>query len=378
MSDLPPPPVDSTGHGADVDQGKLRVFPCEACGADLEFAIDAQTLKCPFCGHEKDLEIAKGAVVAERDLRAAIEAMAEKRSKGENTMAGISEVGCRDCGAKVRFQGTLTSQDCPYCGTPIQLDGVYDAEDRIHVDGVLPFKVKRERARKNLGEWVGSRWFAPNEFKQRGVQGKFAGVYMPYWTYDALTLNDYRGERGEYYYVTVRRGDKNVRQRRTRWYSASGSFRRFFDDLLVVAGRGLPDKVLRSLEPWPLNECLPFNQGILAGFLARTYDVSLGDGFKEAERRIESAIEVDVRRRIGGDTQRVRSISTEYGAMTYKHLLLPVWILAYKYGEKTYQVVVNAATGEVQGERPYSWIKITLLVLTIGAVATGIYLLANR
>ena len=64
--------------------------------------------------------------------------------------------------------------------------------------------------------------------------------------------------------------------------------------------------------------------------------------------------------------------------MTYKHLLLPIWILAYKYGEKTYQVVVNAATGEVQGERPYSWIKITLFVLTIGAVGTGIYLLANR
>ncbi len=378
MSDLPPSPVDSSGHGADVDQGQPRVFPCEACGADLEFAIDAQSLKCPFCGHVKALEIAEGAEVAERDLRAAIEAMAEKRSKGKNAMAGISEVGCRDCGARVRFQGTLTSQDCPYCGAPIQLDGVHDAEDRIHVDGVLPFKIKRERARKNLGEWVGSRWFAPNEFKQRGVQGKFAGVYMPYWTYDALTLNDYRGERGEYYYVTVKRGDNEVRERKTRWYSAAGSFRRFFDDLLVVAGRGLPDKVLRSLEPWPLHECLPFNQGVLAGYLARTYDVSLRDGFNEAERRIESAIAVDVRQRIGGDTQRVHSISTEYGAMTYKHLLLPVWILAYKYGEKTYQVVVNAATGEVQGERPYSWIKITLFVLTIGVVATGIYLFANR
>lgn len=358
MTDVPPPPpVESAGAGREVEQGQPRVFPCESCGADFEFAIDAQSLKCPFCGFVKELEIDAEAQIEEQDLRAAIEAQAEKRSGGKNVMEGISEVGCRDCGAKVRFQGSLTSSECPYCGTPIQLDGVHDAEDRIAVDGVLPFKIKREKAKSNLKEWVGSRWFAPNEFKQRGVQGRFAGVYMPYWTYDSLTLNDYVGERGEHYYVTVKRGDQQVRERRTRWYPASGSFRRFFDDVLVVAGRGLPAKVVRSLEPWPLHECLPFNQQVLAGYMARTYELSLRAGFKEAEKRMESAIRTDVRQRIGGDDQRVHRISTTYGAMTYKHLLLPVWILAYKYGEKTYQVVVNAATGEVQGERPYSTLR---------------------
>ncbi len=379
MTDAPsPPPVDTTGVGREVEQGNPRVFPCGGCGADFEFAIDAQSLKCPYCGFVKDLSVDADKKVEEQDLRDAIEVQAERRSGGKNVMEGISEVGCRDCGAKVRFQGTLTSQECPYCGTPIQLDGVYDAEDRIAVDGVLPFKIKRETARSNLKEWVGSRWFAPNEFKQRGVQGRFAGVYMPYWTYDALTLNDYVGERGEHYYVTVKRGDDKGREQRTRWYHTSGSFRRFFDDMLVVAGKGLPSEVVRSLEPWPLHECLPFNQQVLAGYMARTYDVSLRAGFKEAENRMEAEIRCDVRRRIGGDEQRIHRVVTEYGAMTYKHLLLPVWILAYKYGEKTYQVVVNAATGEVQGERPYSWIKITLFVMMIAAVVATIVFFVNR
>ena len=144
--------------------------------------------------------------------------------------------------------------------------------------------------------------------------------------------------------------------------------------LLYDSSKALPPSKFRD----DINVVDENNQQVLAGYLARTYDVSLRDGFQEAEQRIESAIHSDVRQRIGGDTQRVHSISTDYGAMSYKHLLLPVWILAYKYGEKTYQVVVNAATGEVQGERPYSWIKITLFVLTIGVVATGIYLLVNR
>ncbi len=376
MADTPLP-ADPEDAGRVVDQSESRVFPCESCGADLEFSIDAQSLKCPFCGHVKELVFETEAAVREQDLHGALQAVADRRAGGANTMEGIKQVSCVDCGAEVRFQGTLTSQDCPYCGTPIQLEGVHDAEERIAVDGVLPFKVEREEARTNLKRWVQSRWFAPNEFKRRGAKGRFSGVYMPYWTYDAMTMNDYHGQRGEHYYTTVRRGDKTVRQRHTRWYPASGSCRRFFDDVLVVAGRGLPDKVVRSLEPWPLQSCLPFTPAVLAGYLARTYDVSLSSGFDEAENRIEVAIRAEVRQRIGGDEQRIHSISVSYGAQTYKHLLLPVWLLAYKFGEKTFQVVVNAATGEVQGQRPYSWVKITLLVLSLVGVGGLIAYFAN-
>ena len=373
----PPGSVDAEEPARVAEDSGSRVFPCESCGADFEFAIDEQSLKCPYCGHVKQLEFEEGAEVREQDLRQALQDIAERRAGGVNTMVGIQQVSCEDCGAVVRFHGTLTAQDCPYCGTPIQLEGVHDAEDRIAVDGVLPFKIEREAARSNLQKWVQSRWFAPNEFKRRGAQGRFSGVYMPYWTYDALTMNTYHGERGEHYYTTVRRGDKTVRQRHTRWYPASGSFRRFFDDIMVVAGQGLPDKVVRSLEPWPLESCLPFAPEVLAGYLARTYDVSLSSGFEQAEDRIEAAVRAETRQRIGGDDQRIHSISVTYGAQTYKHLLLPVWLLAYKFGSKPYQVVVNAATGEVQGQRPYSWVKITLLVLFLVGVGVLIAVLVN-
>ena len=360
--------VGSDDAGRDVEQSSPRMFPCDSCGADFEFKISDQRLECPFCGHAKELSKSEGAAVEENDLREAIDEQAARRSKAAAPMADAKEIRCGDCGATVQFHGTLISKECPYCGAPIQLDGVQDAEGRIAVDGVLPFKIDRKQAQTNLTAWVGSRWFAPGEFKKRGLQGNFNGVYMPYWTYDALTMNDYTGERGEYYYVTVRRGDKNVRERRTRWYPAQGSFRRFFDDVLVVAGRGIANKNVRSLEPWPLENCIPFNPQVMAGYLARTYDLPLREGFEVAEKRIASALHADVCNRIGGDTQRVHSIQTEYGALSYKHLLLPVWLMVYKYGDKAYQVVINAATGEVQGERPYSFLKIAVLVLAVLAV----------
>ena len=115
----------------------------------------------------------------------------------------------------------------------------------------------------------------------------------------------------------------------------------------------------------------------MAGFLAETYQIPGDEGFREAKSRIEAAIRADVKRQIGGDTQRIHRINTDFAALTYKHLLLPVWLLAYKYHEKSYQVVINAGTGEVQGERPYSWVKITLAVLAVLAVAALVWLIAR-
>ena len=374
-SEPPPNPAPETmtevanaGDSSSVGAG-TRVFPCESCGADLTFNIGAQSLKCPYCGFIKALELDAEAEVAEQDFRAMLERIAQRRGKEGPQEEGVKEVRCGACGAGVRFTGAVTSTECAYCGAALQLAGVYDAPSRVPVDGVLPFKVSRAQARENLGAWVRSRWFAPNEFKARGVQGRFNGVFMPYWTFDSLTACHYSGQRGVYYWVTTGSGKNRRRVRRIRWYPVSGSFQRFFDDLLIVAASGVPTKRVVALEPWPLKECVPFNREMLAGFLARTYEVELDRGFAQARIQMAEAIEDEARRRIGGDVQRIGSINTAYQAITYKHLLLPVWMLAYRYCDKAYQVVVNAGTGEVQGDRPYSWVKITLAV--VGALGTA-------
>jgi predicted RNA-binding Zn-ribbon protein involved in translation (DUF1610 family) len=349
--------------GQVTDSGRGRIFPCDGCGADLEFHIGDQRLKCPYCGYEKEIEIASDAQIREQDYHAMLERLKILQASGaELEVPGYSEVRCEGCGGNVVFQGTLTSSACPYCGSPIQRANIHTATQRIPVDGVMPFLIEHDRAAKLLRDWVASRWFAPNEFLRRGAEGKFNGVYLPYWTFDSLTFNAYTGERGEDYWVTVGTGKNKRRERRTRWYPASGRFQRFFDDVLVVASKGWANGLVQSLEPWPLQKCIPFTQQVLAGMLARTYDVHLDQGFRDARVRIDEAIASDVRQRIGGDRQRVHGIQSRYDAVTFKHLMLPVWMLVYRYHDTPYQVFVSGATGEVQGERPYSWVKITLAV----------------
>ena len=128
-----------------------------------------------------------------------------------------------------------------------------------------------------------------------------------------------------------------------------------------------------ALEPWPLLKVVAFDQQMLAGLMARTYDIELDDCFVDGKQRIDAAIHAEVCQRIGGDTQVVSSVNSRCDAITYKHLLLPVWLLAYKYNNKTFQVFINAATGEVQGERPYSVWKILFAILLAILVAGGIF-----
>ena len=362
--------------GEEIDAGRGRIFPCEKCGADLEFSIGEQSLQCPYCGAVKQIELPVDAPIVERDymtMLARLELFREQGHDEDEQASNEHAIRCESCGGEVIFQGTLTSTHCPYCASPLQRDKIHDAPSRIPVDGVLPFLVPEPTAAQALRQWVRSLWWAPNDFLKQGANGKFNGVYLPYFTYDALTFTRYAGQRGDYYYVTVGEGNNRRTERRIRWSFTDGEFQRFFDDVLVIAARHQSESLVRSLEPWPLEKCIPFTQHVLAGFFARTYDVPLEDGFAIARQRIESALSTDIRQRIGGDVQNVSSQQSNYSAITFKHLLLPIWLLAYRYREKPYRVMINAVTGEVSGERPYSAIKIFCAVVCGLAIALALW-----
>lgn len=365
---FPPVPV------APASDARGRVFPCPACGGDLVFSIGAQRLKCPHCGTERDLSLDPEARIEEQDLLATLAKLEQGRA---TVIPNAAEIQCQACAATVEFTGTLTSSECAFCGTPIQREDIHRAVERLAVDGVLAFRIDHDHAAVQLRRWVASRWFAPNEFKRRGVSGRFSGVYLPFWTFDSMTATTWTGQRGDAYYVYVGTGKNRRRERRVNWTRVAGSFQSFFDDVVIHAANALPAGLVPALEPWPLQELRPFSEELLAGFQARTYDRTLQEGFADGKVRIEAALRTEVRSRIGGDEQRIDSMDVRYDALTYKHILLPLWLLTYRYGDKPFHVAVNATTGEVVGERPWSWIKITLAVLALMVVVLVVFALGE-
>ena len=348
----------------------------------MEFHIGQQTLVCRFCQHSVDIQTTSDDSATEKDYAEALKRIRQQRQAAQTEQHSADdnwtkaekhhqELRCESCGGNVEFYGTLTSTHCPYCGVPIQLEKAHRNEpNRIPVDGLIPFRVEKNTAQNQLAAWVRSRWFAPNSFLKDGVSGRFNGVYLAYFTYDSLTWTAWSGQRGDVYTVSVGTGNNRRTETRVRWSSVSGEFQRFFDNIPVLANSGMNREFIQALEPWPLHQVVPFQQQYLAGLLARTYDIELDAGFREARARMDAMIAEDVRGRIGGDRQSISSIQTQLNAVTFRHLLLPVWLMAYRFHGKTYQIFINAATGEVQGQRPYSVWKITFTSL-LALIATA-------
>jgi hypothetical protein len=95
---------------------------------------------------------------------------------------------------------------------------------------------------------------------------------------------------------------------------------------------------------------------------------------------MEPAIVQLIRRDIGGDHQRIAAKQTQYLAITFKHLLLPIWVAHFRYQQTLYQILVNGRTGKISGERPWSAWKIARLILLILAavVLIGVALSAAK
>lgn len=353
-------------------------FPCDTCGSDLRFDPGDHQLTCDHCGNVQAIESAgpwAGSIV-ELDFQRAVQKRLDSADIEETRVNA-----CPNCGAQTEFDPDIHAAECPFCATPV----VTDTGTHRHIKprGLLPFALDETHARKSLVNWLGSLWFAPNGLTDYARKGrKMNGVYVPYWTFDADTKSRYTGQRGTHYYETrtvVRDGKRRqVRVRKTRWRPASGRVARFFDDVLVLASRSLPKKYTDGLEPWDLSELEPYNPEYLAGFRAEGYQVELTDGFTEARAYMDRMIHRDVKYDIGGDAQRVGTVDTDVSDVTFKHILLPVWLAAYKYRGTTYRFVVNGRTGRVQGERPYSAWKIGFAVVIglILALVAG-FVIAN-
>ena len=356
----PPPPPQPERGGTAHETEQTRTYPCAACGGDLEFDIPTQKLACRHCGNTQDLPDVGDRVVEERDFRAVIAQLRANEGEPQQLVEGEKEVVCQNCGGHTTFTGSLTSTRCPYCATPIQRDDVHDAPARLPVDGVLPFKVDDKQAKEVLEKWINSRWFAPNEFKTYSNTGSFASVYGAYFSYDAEAWTQYTGQRGDDYTVQVGSGDNRRTETRTRWSHAAGQVHNVFTDVTVLANTGLDRERVTKLEPWPTDQVRPFTPECIAGHLCRTYDNDVEQCFPEAEKRMESEVTSTIKRDIGGDKQRIHQKTTTYSRLTFNHLLLPIWLLTVIYDGKPFQVFINGVTGEVQGERPFSKVKIAI------------------
>lgn len=350
----------------------ISKFACPACGAEAVWTPSKHALVCPYCGTESPAELkSDGTLVEENDLVTALRAIPDDQ---RGWAATRKTVKCQSCHAISVFDEKRVAQSCDFCGSP-SIMAMEDVSAPIRPGSQLPFKVAESQVREDIRRWYGSHFWAPNALGQKALTDTLHGLYLPYWTFDAHAECPWEAEAGYYYYTTDSKGN---RTRHTRWEYASGHVSTDFDDVLVPASKGVDSNLLDKLQPFPTTtDMLPYDPGYLSGWVVEQYQIDLIQAAQDSRGRMDGILRSQCTAQIPGDTSRNLRISPDYSAQTFKHVLLPVWLLTYTYGTKNYQVAVNGATGKITGKYPLSWVKITIAVV-IALIILGIFLASQN
>ncbi len=358
-----------TGAEAPRDPGAeaqaLAKFACPACGGEAVWNPARQTLVCPFCGTESPAPAEVAGAAKEHDLA---RALASFDAAHAGWAAVKRQVRCQSCRAISVLDPARQAQNCEFCGSA-QLVPYDESAPAYRPESVLPFRVAEPDARDRLRAWFGRLWLAPGALKRRALTDTVRGVYLPYWTFDARVEADWTAEAGHYYYTSesyYENGQLRTRQvRHVRWEPAAGHVSHFFDDDLVCASVGVRADLVRAIEPFPTGELKAYDPGYVAGWVVERYQIDLQEAAGAARDRMRAKLEAMCAARVPGDTYRNLEVRADWSGQTYKHILAPVWLLSYDYGRRSFQCLINGATGVVAGEYPKSPWKIALIVLGV-------------
>jgi hypothetical protein len=357
----------------------VEKYPCPACGAQAEWNPGKQKLVCPFCGTEAPYEIKPSGEIVELDL---VRALREIPDDLRGWQTERRTVQCRSCKAVSVFEPDRVGQRCQFCGSPELVD-YEEIKAPIRPQSLLPFKITESAVREQIRRWYASKWLAPGSLKSRALVDTVRGVYIPYWTFDAQVVCPWQADAGHYYYTTEsyrdNQGRSQTRQvRHVRWEPASGVVQHFFDDEPVPGTHGISHALLAQIEPFMTNELVPYDRSYLAGFVVEHYQVVLLDAARESEEAMTEKVRELCAAEIPGDTYRDLVIHPTFSNRTFKHILVPVWLLTYTYGPKVYQVLVNGSTGRMAGQYPKSAWKVALLVIGIILLVLLVLLTQNN
>ena len=353
----------------------LEKHECPACGAQAEWNAATQKLLCPFCGTESPYRIDRETgKVKEVDLVSTLRALPEEARGWQDDRRSVQ---CQSCRAVMVFEAARVGQNCEFCGSPALVDYT-EIKAPIRPQGVLPFRIDAGRVRDAIRGWWRSKWFAPGALARIALVDTVRSIYIPYWTFDAAVHCPWDAEAGYHYYVPVATKQGTRMERRTRWESASGVVDTFFDDEPVPGTQGLPVDLLRQVEPFPTGEVVSYDTAFLSGHVVEHYKVVLIEAAQRAQDQMHARLEQMCGQQVPGDTYRNLQIHPDYSQRTFKHVLVPVWVLSYTYGARAFQVIVNGYTGTIAGRYPKSVWKILLLVVAAVLAALLVASLSNN
>ncbi|NJL95715.1 MAG: TFIIB-type zinc ribbon-containing protein [Anaerolineae bacterium] len=387
---FPPPgfaPTTSALEGIEVyaplppeqrpaEQAEVVTFKCPNCGADRAYSAADGGLRCTFCGYHEVREIEIVGRQAE-EYEFTLEAV---QSAAHGWGMERLEIQCQNCGAATTLPPDELTTFCPFCHSA-KLVQRQAPQDVLRPRFLIPLTVTPDGCHGFTREWLGSSWMTPRELKAEAVIRNFTPLYLPYWTFDAITNASWKAEVGR----TKTVGSGKNRRTTTVWRWESGHVNLQHDDVFISGTTKISEILLQRATNYRADGLVPYEASFLAGIKAHAYERDLNTAWELGRSTIRERTKQACMSQ--ASTRKIRNFSmqVDFADEKWRYVLVPVYISAYTYEDQRYQVLVNGQTGTVAGQRPVAWPKVSavmaltfipgLLVLCLalfaGAVVSG-------
>ncbi len=356
---------------------EVVTFNCPQCHASTAYSATDGGLTCTHCGYYEPPAkaiVGKGAEAFEFTV-----AHLERAAHGWGQAR--KELQCQNCGAYTSVPPDSLTHVCPFCASNkvIQREA---AQDMLRPRFLVPFKIEAATCHQIARDWMGDSWMVPKALRQAATVGHFSGIYLPFWTFDAVTEADWKAEVGHTKTERYYSGGKWKTRTKTVWKWESGHVQLGHDDILIDGTTRLSNLLLGRIKNFNLHDLAPYEPKYLAGFQAQAYDVALERGWELGRQQMRESTKSACRSQASTNKIRNFSMTLDFSNETWRYILLPLYLTTYTYEEKPYQVMVNGQTGAIAGQRPVAWLKVWLAVaaiiapgLTIGLIGVLMQLL---
>jgi len=323
-------------------------FLCPKCGAHMEFDIHANDLVCRSCGYVLETEELSAAD------REQVMDFVLPTARGHRWAVSQQQFSCQQCGASSLWPPGQKSIRCPYCGSDHLIESLETAE-LVDPQAICIMKIDEGEAASRAVEWLGRGWTTPDDLKESSQKSLLRPAYYPFWTFD--------GTLDIHWSCDVNEGSSDS----PNWIMRKGVTFELFDDELVSGLQRVKSKDVRDLEPFNLKDVVKFKPEYLAGWPALTYDRPLAKASLLAREQIVRKVRRSLYSRVlpGRSKRNLNTGVVNWSDMTFKHILLPVWIGIYRYRDQEYKIMINGQTGKVSGEKPRDTLKTIAIIISV-------------
>jgi hypothetical protein len=228
---------------------------------------------------------------------------------------------------------------------------------------VIPFRVDRQQAESKLRAWLGRGFWRPGDLAESAIIANFTKAYVPYWVFAARTHTYWTADSSQ-----VPFGAK------ASWYPVTGEHRGEYQGMLVGASSALAPAETTSLCPFDLSAGVEPESIDLQSVTVEQFTVHRKYARPLARQGIEHREQAACAGKYLPHGNRNLKVNVRLDDLRSEPVLLPVWIMAYRYRDKLYRFLLNGQTGQTTGEAPVSKLKIGIAV-GIAIVVLAVFVL---